>query len=83
MTQPSRPEIDKLIQELKEQGIDHRDHETDDQDKKTGLGDVIEASLTKLGITQETFRSMLGLRECSCTERKRWLNNILSWKKRH
>jgi hypothetical protein len=45
----------------------------------TGLGDVLESTLTKFGITQERYKSWFGLEECGCTERKKWLNGLFSW----
>jgi hypothetical protein len=43
------------------------------------LGDVLESTLTKFGITQERYKSWFGLEECGCTERKKWLNGLFSW----
>jgi hypothetical protein len=45
----------------------------------TGLGDVIELTLNKFGITQERYKSWFGLEECDCEERKQWLNGLFSW----
>ena len=70
-----RPELDKLIEELKTKGID----KDTNPDNITGLGDIVESTLTKLGITQERYKTFFGLEECGCTERKKWLNGILSW----
>jgi hypothetical protein len=70
-----RPELDQLIEELKTKGID----KDTNPDNVTGLGDIVESTLTKLGITQERYKTFFGLEECGCTERKKWLNGILSW----
>ena len=70
-----RPEIDQLIEELKTKGID----KDTNPNNVTGLGDIVESTLTKLGITQERYKTFFGLEECGCTERKKWLNGILSW----
>ena len=70
-----RPELDKLIEELKTKGID----KDTNPDNVTGLGDIVESTLSKLGITQERYKTFFGLEECGCTERKKWLNGILSW----
>jgi hypothetical protein len=70
-----RPELDQLIEELKTKGID----KDTNPDSVTGLGDIVESTLTKLGITQERYKTFFGLEECVCTERKKWLNGILSW----
>ena len=70
-----RPELDQLIEELKVKGID----KDTNPNNVTGLGDIVESTLTKLGITQERYKDFFGLEECGCTERKKWLNGILSW----
>lgn len=71
-----RNDVQTLVEELKSQGIKHnsKEHEI------VGLGDIIEQTLNKLGITQERFKQLFGLKECNCTERKEFLNNVLSWK---
>lgn len=68
-------EIEPVIEELIEKGIsfNSKEHEI------AGLGDVIEATLQKFGITEERFKQFFNLEECHCTERKKWLNNLFSW----
>jgi len=75
-TEKIRSEMQPVIDELKAKGIDFNTSESD----IVGLGDVVESVLTKFGITQERFKSWFGLKECNCTERKNWLNNLFSWK---
>ena len=70
-----RPEMDQVINELKSKGIDP----TQNPQLTKGLGDVVESTLTKFGITQERYKQWCGLQECNCTERKKWLNGLLSW----
>ena len=72
-----RPELDRIIQELESKGIDP--NISPEELQKRGLGDVVESTLTKLGITQERYKSFFGLQECNCTKRKKWLNGFLSW----
>lgn len=71
-----RKELDSAINELKNQGVNYNSKE----EEIVGLGDIVEATLTRLGITQERFKEWFGLRECNCTERKKFLNNLFSWK---
>jgi hypothetical protein len=71
-----RAEMQPVIDELKAKGIDFNASESD----IVGLGDVVESVLTKFGITQDRFKAWFGLKECNCTERKKWLNNLFSWK---
>ena len=70
-------EMDAVIKALKDQGINY--HTKDSE--ITGLGDLVETTLNKFGITQERFKAFWGLKECNCTERKKWLNNLFSWHK--
>ncbi|NDG25694.1 MAG: hypothetical protein EB120_00780 [Proteobacteria bacterium] len=74
-TEKIRSEMQPVIDELKAKGIDYNASESD----IVGLGDVVESVLTKFGITQERFKAFFNLKECNCTERKKWLNNLFSW----
>ena len=66
-------DLKPLIAELEKNGIKHNDYYTE------GLGDIVEASLNKLGITEERFKRLFNLRECQCNQRKKWLNSVLYW----
>lgn len=70
-----REEMQPILDELKQKGINF---DTNEQ-QVVGLGDVVEDVLNKFGITQERFKKWMGLKECNCTERKKWLNNLFSW----
>jgi len=73
-----KDEINNVIKELEENGIGSR---TSLEELETrGLGDVIESTLEKFGVTQERFKEWFDLKECNCTKRKKYLNNIFSWK---
>jgi hypothetical protein len=73
----TKEEMDKVIKELEKRGVNVNSHMM--QDTK-GLGDVVEDVLTKFGITQNRFKKWFGLKECSCTKRKKWLNGLFNWK---
>ncbi len=75
-TQINKEEIDNVIKDLEGQGINNSSADMD------GLGDLIESTLTKFGITQERFKSWFNLKECGCTKRKQWLNKILPFGKK-
>jgi len=49
-------------------------------DKRTGLGDLVECLLNKIGITEERVKKWFNLEDCTCTNRKDWLNKLWSWK---
>lgn len=70
-------EMDVAIESLKKEGVTFNSKEGE----VVGLGDVVESTLNSLGITQERFKYWFNLRECNCNERKKWLNNLFSWKK--
>lgn len=69
-------EMDEVIQDLEKQNISL------DTPEETGLGDLVESALTKFGITEEKFKSWFNLKECGCSKRKKYLNKLLSWKKK-
>ena len=74
----TKAEMDTVIKDLEAKGIKFDTKEED----MTGLGDVVEATLQKFGITEERFRAWFGLEECNCSKRKKFLNNLFSWKKK-
>ena len=71
--------VDQVITELESKGVKLRDHNNEDT---TGLGDVVESALSSVGITEEKFKEFFKLKECNCSKRKKWLNNLLSWHKK-
>tara|TARA_Y100001963_G_scaffold39253_1_gene54895 strand:+ start:1253 stop:1498 length:246 start_codon:yes stop_codon:yes gene_type:complete len=73
-----KSEMDGVIEELEKHGINFNTREND----YTGLGDVVEGVLNTFGITQERFKAWFNLQECNCNKRKKWLNNLFSWKKK-
>ena len=72
-----KDDMNKVIKELESRGVTHNMR----PDEMTGLGDVVEQALKSVGITQERFKSWFNLKECNCSKRKKWLNNLFSWKK--
>ena len=71
-------EMDDVIDELEKKGITFNMKE----EEYSGLGDVVEATLNAFGITEERFKAWFNLKECNCNKRKKWLNNLFSWKKK-
>jgi hypothetical protein len=72
-----KKEMESVIEELEKRGITFNTKE----DEYTGLGDVLESTLSSFGITEEKFKSWFNLKECNCNKRKKWLNNLFSWRK--
>tara|TARA_R100001198_G_C5041021_1_gene101763 strand:+ start:142 stop:378 length:237 start_codon:yes stop_codon:yes gene_type:complete len=77
MNNEEKQELDKVIFNLEQQGVTPNNYE-----EVVGLGDMVESTLKRLGITEERFKSWFNLRECNCSKRKKWLNNVLSWRKK-
>jgi hypothetical protein len=69
-------EMQPVIDALKEKGVKFNSKETEIM----GLGDIVESTLQTFGITEEKFKNWFNLKECNCKERKKWLNNLFSWK---
>jgi len=74
--QDIKNEMDEVINQLEKRGVKFNHGED-----MTGLGDVVESVLTNMGITQERFKEWFNLKECNCNKRKKWLNNLFSWKR--
>ncbi len=72
-----KKEMEPVIEELEKRGITFNTKE----DEYSGLGDVVESTLSSFGITEEKFKSWFNLKECNCNKRKKWLNNLFSWRK--
>ena len=77
MNNEERHELAKVIFNMEQQGVTPNNYE-----EVVGLGDMVESTLKRLGITEERFKSWFNLRECNCSKRKKWLNNVLSWRKK-
>ena len=73
-------EMDQVIDALERKGVKLNSHIKNDV---TGLGDVVEATLKTFGITEDRFKRWFNLKECNCSKRKQWLNNLFSWEKIH
>ena len=74
-----KKEIDSVIKDLEQKNISSQTSLEEMQ--RVGLGDFIELTLEKFGVTQERFKEWFNLKECNCTKRKKYLNNIFSWVK--
>ena len=75
----SKKEMQPVIDELERKGINFNTKESE----FVGLGDVVESTLNTFGITQERFKAWFNLKECNCNKRKKWLNNLFSWRVRN
>lgn len=73
-------EMDQIIEALERKGVNLNSHVKNDV---TGLGDIVESTLKTFGITEERFKRWFNLKECNCSKRKQWLNNLFSWERIH
>lgn len=81
-----RKEISAAITDLEKKGVHVNSHHNIENEKfganenEKGLGDVVEETLQKFGITEERFKQWFNLKECGCSKRKKWLNGLFKWK---
>jgi len=75
-----KKELDNVISELKNQGITLNNYQ--EKAKLEGLGDVVEKVLSKFGISEDRIKTMTGIKNCGCKERKRWLNEVFPFRKK-
>lgn len=71
-------DMEPVIAELEKQGVTFNSKE----EEFVGLGDVLESTLQTFGVTEERFKAWFNLQECNCSKRKKWLNNLFSWRKK-
>ena len=76
MTKQIKTEMNQVIDDLEKKGVDVNSHFSN----MKGLGDLVEETLQKFGITEERFKAWFGLKECGCSKRKKWLNGIFKWR---
>ena len=69
-------EMQPVIDHLEKKGINFNTKEGE----FVGLGDVVESTLKTFGITEDKFKAWFNLKECNCNKRKKWLNNLFSWR---
>ena len=76
MTKQIKTEMNQVIDALEKKGVNVNSHFSDTK----GLGDLVEETLQKFGVTEEKFKQWFGLKECGCSKRKKWLNGIFKWR---
>jgi predicted flap endonuclease-1-like 5' DNA nuclease len=74
--QALKDDAQKIIEELNDAGIS----QDSDLGEIKGLGDLIHSALNKVGITEERFKKILGLKECGCSARRAFLNKLVKFK---
>jgi hypothetical protein len=67
---------EKIAEELEKAGVTF---ETDVESME-GLGDLVHSILNKVGITEERFKRILGLKHCNCNSRRKLLNKLVRFR---
>ena len=65
-------DADRLITELESHGATRQNIPL-----INGMGDLIHTALNTLGITEERYKAILGLSECNCKARRKYLNKLI------
>ena len=73
-----RKELDEVINEVEESGINLENYE----ENQEGLGSLLSGIFGKLGITEKAIEEWSGIRGCGCDKRKKFLNQILPFRKK-
>lgn len=72
-------QIDKLnqvVDSLEAEGVTPNDSISTD-----GVGDKVARVLNSVGVTPEAVENWLGIKECGCKKRQKFLNGVLSFLK--
>jgi hypothetical protein len=59
-----------------DQSVPHRGKCVCEQSQKPGLGDIVAAGLSAVGITPERVSAALGVKDCGCKKRQQQLNDL-------
>ena len=65
--------LDEVVEALEQEGVSA----TDSVDNK-GIGDKVSKVFSLLGVTSDTVQKWLGIDECGCKKRQKFLNGVLS-----
>ena len=68
--------LDKLVDTLEQVGVGAKD-----SIKNVEIGSKVGAVLNMFGITPDTVQNWLGIEECGCKKRQKFLNGVLSFMK--
>ena len=68
--------LDAVVEKLEQEGVDAKDSIKDIQ-----IGSKVAATLNMFGINPNTVQQWLGIEECGCKKRQKFLNGVLSFLK--
>jgi|TARA_R100000353_G_scaffold45187_1_gene36310 hypothetical protein len=64
--------LDEVVEALEKEGVSA----TDSVDNE-GIGDKVSKVFSFFGITPDTVQNWLGIKECGCKKRQKFLNGVL------
>jgi len=71
-----KQKLDQIISHLEQEGINAQD-----SIGTHGVGDKVAQVLNNFGVTPEAVQNWLGIKECGCKKRQKFLNGVLSFLK--
>ena len=66
--------LDAVVEKLEQEGINAKDSISDIQ-----IGSKVAATLNMFGVSPEVVQKWLGIDECGCKKRQKFLNGVLSF----
>jgi hypothetical protein len=68
--------LDEVVEALEQEGVS-----ATDSIESQGIGDKVSKVFSLLGVTSDTVQKWLGIDECGCKKRQKFLNGVLGFKK--
>ncbi|MHC4691012.1 MAG: hypothetical protein ACYS5F_15505 [Planctomycetota bacterium] len=68
--------LDEVVDALEQEGINAKD-----SIKDINIGNKVAKVLNTFGVTPQRVQSWLGIEECGCKKRQKFLNGVLSFMK--
>jgi hypothetical protein len=72
----SDEKLNEVVAALEKEGISPQDSVNTE-----GIGDKVSNILNSFGVTPELMQKWLGIKECGCKKRQKFLNGVLSFMK--
>jgi hypothetical protein len=68
--------LDQVVEALEKEGVDAKD-----SIKDINIGTKVAKVLNTFGVTPQRVQAWLGIEECGCKKRQKFLNGVLSFMK--
>jgi len=65
--------LDEVVEALEKEGVS-----ATDSVESEGIGDKVSKVFSLFGITPDTVQNWLGIKECGCKKRQKFLNGVIS-----